>query len=189
MTPPPTPLLTIADLPACRTTTERGASQKGGGKGEITASFREFDLELFGLILLLKLDKQLPVEQFEATASQSTVPSPRLTTDSNGLAPGAKQSARKAFETNPAGYTFALAKSAQQHGPSSSRAHVRRKIITALETNRIFPPSDIMIIIIVIIIISLLSLLVVVVVATLLVEPQNACGVVALRPRRRKPWR
>ena len=29
--------------------------------------------ELFELILLWKLDKQLPVEQFEATASQATV--------------------------------------------------------------------------------------------------------------------
>ena len=28
------------------------------------------------LILLLKLDRQLPVEQFEATVPQSTVPSP-----------------------------------------------------------------------------------------------------------------
>ena len=34
--------------------------------------------ELFELIPLLKLDKQLPVEQFEATASQSTIPSPLL---------------------------------------------------------------------------------------------------------------
>ena len=34
--------------------------------------------ELFELILLLKLDKQLPVERFEATVSQSTVPSPLL---------------------------------------------------------------------------------------------------------------
>ena len=34
--------------------------------------------ELFELILLLTLDKQLPVEQFEATESQSTVPSPLL---------------------------------------------------------------------------------------------------------------
>ena len=34
--------------------------------------------ELFELILLLKLDKQFPVEQFEATVSQSTVPSPPL---------------------------------------------------------------------------------------------------------------
>ena len=32
--------------------------------------------ELFELILLLKLDKRLPVERFEATVSQSTVPSP-----------------------------------------------------------------------------------------------------------------
>ena len=32
--------------------------------------------ELFELILLLKLDRQLPVEQFEAAVSQSTVPSP-----------------------------------------------------------------------------------------------------------------
>ena len=32
--------------------------------------------ELFELILLLKSDKRLPVEQFEATVAQSTVPSP-----------------------------------------------------------------------------------------------------------------
>ena len=32
--------------------------------------------ELVELILLFKLDKQLPVEHFEAIASQSTVPSP-----------------------------------------------------------------------------------------------------------------
>ena len=32
--------------------------------------------ELFELILLLKLDEQLPVEQFEPTVSQSTVPPP-----------------------------------------------------------------------------------------------------------------
>ena len=34
--------------------------------------------ELFELILLLKSDEQFPVEQFEATVSQSTVPSPPL---------------------------------------------------------------------------------------------------------------
>ena len=34
--------------------------------------------ELFELILLLKLNKQFPVEQFEASVSQSTVPSPPL---------------------------------------------------------------------------------------------------------------
>ena len=32
--------------------------------------------ELFELVLLSKLDKQLPVQQLEATVSQSTVPSP-----------------------------------------------------------------------------------------------------------------
>ena len=35
--------------------------------------------ELFELILLFKLDKQFPVDQFEATISQSTVPCPPLT--------------------------------------------------------------------------------------------------------------
>ena len=34
--------------------------------------------ELLELILLLKFDKQLPVERFEAAVSQSTVPSPLL---------------------------------------------------------------------------------------------------------------
>ena len=34
-----------------------------------------YQFELFELILLLKLNKQLPVEQSEATASHSTVPS------------------------------------------------------------------------------------------------------------------
>ena len=37
--------------------------------------------ELFELILLLKEDKRFPVEQFEATVSQSTVPSPPLSTE------------------------------------------------------------------------------------------------------------
>ena len=32
--------------------------------------------KLFGLILVLKLGKQFPAEQFEATASQAIVPSP-----------------------------------------------------------------------------------------------------------------
>ena len=35
-----------------------------------------YRFELFELILLLELDKQFPVEQVEATVSQSTVPSP-----------------------------------------------------------------------------------------------------------------
>ena len=37
---------------------------------------RIYPFEFFELVFFLKLDKQFPVEQFEATASQSTVPSP-----------------------------------------------------------------------------------------------------------------
>ena len=50
------------------------------GRGDDTvanphrAQFVQF--ELFEFILLSKLDKQFPVEQFEATVSQSTVSSP-----------------------------------------------------------------------------------------------------------------
>ena len=40
---------------------------------------QNYQFEFFEPILLLKSDKQLPVEQFEATVSQSTVPSPLLT--------------------------------------------------------------------------------------------------------------
>ena len=43
-------------------------------------------LELFELILLLKLDKQFPVVQFEARVSQSTVPSPLLSLCRRGFA-------------------------------------------------------------------------------------------------------
>ena len=46
-------------------------------------------LELFQLILLLKLDKRLPVEQFEATVSQSTAPSPPLNQAWEAAATGA----------------------------------------------------------------------------------------------------
>ena len=52
------------------------------GRGDDTvvnphrAQISEF--ELFEPILSLKLDKQFPVEQFEATVSRSTVPSPPL---------------------------------------------------------------------------------------------------------------
>ena len=35
-----------------------------------------YNFDIFELIILLELDEQLPVEQFEATVSQSTVPSP-----------------------------------------------------------------------------------------------------------------
>ena len=37
-----------------------------------------YQFEFFELILLLRLDKRFPVEQFEATVSQSTAPSPPL---------------------------------------------------------------------------------------------------------------
>ena len=37
-----------------------------------------YQFELFEFILLLESDKQFPVEQFEAMASRSTVPSPPL---------------------------------------------------------------------------------------------------------------
>ena len=47
-----------------------------GGMIRLEAQIYQF--ELFELLPLLKLDKQLPVEQFEATASQSTVTSPLL---------------------------------------------------------------------------------------------------------------
>ena len=39
-----------------------------------------FRFDFFELVLLLNLDKQLPVEQFEAAVSQSTVPPPPLLT-------------------------------------------------------------------------------------------------------------
>ena len=57
-------------------------SQRAIGRGDDAvgnpqrAQISQF--ELFELILLLKLGKQFPVEQFEATVSQSTVPSPPL---------------------------------------------------------------------------------------------------------------
>ena len=44
-----------------------------------------FQFQVFELILLLKLDKQLPVDRFKAAVSQSTVPSPLL----NVALPGA----------------------------------------------------------------------------------------------------
>ena len=46
----------------------------------LNLSFSSFVL----LLKLLKLDKQFPVEQFEATVSQSTVPSPTLTGAAEG---------------------------------------------------------------------------------------------------------
>ena len=43
-----------------------------------------YQFELFELVLLLELDRQLPVQQFEATVSRSTVPSPPLSSDVRG---------------------------------------------------------------------------------------------------------
>ena len=57
-----------------RVTTGRGEDTVGNPRRAQIVQF-----ELFELILSLKLDKQFPVEQFEAAAvSQSTVPSPPL---------------------------------------------------------------------------------------------------------------
>ena len=68
----------------CKFSHESGAVEPAAwfGRGDDTvgnphrARISQFDF--FELILLLKLDKQLPVERFEATGSQSTVPSPPL---------------------------------------------------------------------------------------------------------------
>ena len=60
------------------------------GRGELSIPLIPYDtvgnphrtqidqFELFELILLLKLNKQFPVEQFEATVSRSRGPSPPL---------------------------------------------------------------------------------------------------------------
>ena len=73
-----TPCHTILKVfPADLSTPEGVDALADFGKGDDTvgnphrAQISQF--ELFELILLLKLDKQLPVEQLEATASQSTV--------------------------------------------------------------------------------------------------------------------
>ena len=53
----------------------------GRGDDEVGIPHRAqiYRFELFELLLLLKLDKEFPVEQFEATvSSQSTLPSPPL---------------------------------------------------------------------------------------------------------------
>ena len=60
----------------------RQTSLQDVGRGDDTvgnphrAQISQF--ELFELVLLLKFGKKFPVEQFEATVSQSTVPSPPL---------------------------------------------------------------------------------------------------------------
>ena len=75
---PPVPRLALAGwLPAVR-----APHAPFFGRGDDTAGCphraKISQFELFELILLLILDKQFPFEQFEATASQSTVPSPPL---------------------------------------------------------------------------------------------------------------
>ena len=52
--------------------------RQGGWYGWQPSSSSKSWFELFELILLLNLDKQLPVERFEAAVPQSTVPSPPL---------------------------------------------------------------------------------------------------------------
>ena len=64
-----------------------GRAQKGseGGMDDAVGSPRRARISrlgLFELIILLKLDKRFSIEQFEAIASQSTVPSPPLTPSS-----------------------------------------------------------------------------------------------------------
>ena len=57
---------------------ERGARLKLGREDDTVGNPHRAQIsqfELFELILLLKSDKQFPVEQFEATVSQSAVPS------------------------------------------------------------------------------------------------------------------
>ena len=54
-------------------------AQRNLGRGDDTVGNPHgAQFELFELILLFKFDKQFPVEQFEATVSQSAVPSPLL---------------------------------------------------------------------------------------------------------------
>ena len=54
-------------------------TRKGGGYGWKPPSSSNFSVRaLLELMILLKLDKQLSIEQFKPTVSQSTVPSPPL---------------------------------------------------------------------------------------------------------------
>ena len=53
-------------------------SRKGEWYGWKPSSSSNCSIRAFELVLLSKLDKQLPVERFEAAVSQSTVPSPPL---------------------------------------------------------------------------------------------------------------
>ena len=66
----------MISIPACRLAAALTVSEGGiiGLETLIELAINQF--ELFELILLLKLDKRLPVEQFQAAVSPSTVPSP-----------------------------------------------------------------------------------------------------------------
>ena len=73
---------TTATTTTATTTNDNNDNNKGVRRGDDTvgnprrAQISQF--ELFELILVSKLDERFPVEQFEATASQSTVPYPPL---------------------------------------------------------------------------------------------------------------
>ena len=51
---------------------------RGMIRWETLIELNVYQFELFELILLLKLDRRFPVQQFEPTVSQSAVPSPPL---------------------------------------------------------------------------------------------------------------
>ena len=61
--------------------------RKGGTVGNPHRA-QNSQFELFELIPSLELDKRFPVEQFEATVSQSTVPSPPLSRHLEGVIEG-----------------------------------------------------------------------------------------------------
>ena len=73
-------LILILILPGWRRETCRPEAQLGRGDDAVGNPHRAqiSQFELVELILLSQSDKQLPVEQFEAAVSQSTVPSPPL---------------------------------------------------------------------------------------------------------------
>ena len=77
--PGPSVRPSAARAAAARIATSGAPDQQHFGGGDDTVGnprrAQIYRFELFELVLLLELDKQLPVEQFEATVSQSAVPS------------------------------------------------------------------------------------------------------------------
>ena len=63
----------------------RPKSEGGRIRSETLIELKFLDSSFFELVLLPKLDKRLPAEQFEATVSQSTVPSPPLKKDAAAI--------------------------------------------------------------------------------------------------------